>query len=348
LPRYIIVDAHEDIAFNALSLHRDFLQDISKLRSKKYSKKEGTPTVCLPELQKGNVRVVFATIWVAPCGASHVSKGSCYKTPEEAHAQGMAQLDYYRRIENKGFIKIIETKTQLKEHLSSSNTKLGLVILIEGADPIRAPNELKEWFRAGVRIVGPAWHRTRYSGGTGSPGPLSEEGKKLMAEMESIGMVLDTSHMAEESFFDALDLFHGQVIASHSNCRTLIPTDRHLSDEMIKALTSRNGVIGTAFFNGFLDFDWAKRGRIKNEVTLSTVIKHMKHVCELAGDTLHSAVGSDFDGGFGMEAVPSEIDTAADLQKLGKALSIEGFSGSDVSNMMSGNWIRLLERALPH
>jgi membrane dipeptidase len=117
---------------------------------------------------------------------------------------------------------------------------------------------------------------------------------------------------------------------------------------MIKALTSRNGVIGTAFFNGFLDFDWAKNGRVKNEVTLSTVIKHMKHVCELAGDTLHSAVGSDFDGGFGREAVPSEIDTVADLQKLGKTLSSEGFSGSDVSNMLSGNWIRLLERTLPH
>ncbi|MGD0996508.1 MAG: membrane dipeptidase [Candidatus Bathyarchaeia archaeon] len=347
MPRYIIVDAHEDIAFNALSLQRDFLQDISKLRSKNYSEKEGTPTICLPELQKGNVRIVFATIWVAPCEASPVSKGSCYKTPEEAHAQGMAQLDYYRRIEHKGLIKIIETKTQLKEHLSS-NTKLGLVILMEGADPIRAPNELKEWFGAGVRIVGPAWHRTKYSGGTGAPGPLSQEGKKLMAEMESIGLILDTSHMAEESFFNALDLFHGQVIASHANCRTFIPTDRHLSDEMIKALTSRNGVIGTVLFNQFLDFDWEKRGKVKNEVTLSTVIKHMRHVCELAGDRLHSAVGSDFDGGFGMEAVPSEIDTVADLQKLGNALSSEGFSGSDVSNIMGGNWIRLLERALPH
>lgn len=258
----------------------------------------------------------------------------------------MAQLDYYRRIERQGLVKIIETKKHLKEHLSCK-TKVGLVILMEGADPVLTPKDANNWFEAGVRIIAPAWHGTRYSGGTGAPGPLTKEGKELMAEMESAGLILDVSHMAEESFFNAIDLFHGNMIASHSNCRKYVPTDRQLSDEMIKALISRNGVIGTVLFNKFLDPDWERKGKIKNEVTFSKVIKHMKNVCELSSDTLHSAIGSDLDGGFGVESVPSEIDTVADLQKLGDALSDSGFRSSDVSNLMAGNWIKLLERALP-
>ena len=346
MPRYTLVDGHEDIAFNALSLKRDFLQDISKLRNGKASEEEGTPTICLPELEKGNVRIVFATIWAAPYETSSSSIGTCYKTSYEAHEQGIAQLNYYKKIESQGLIQIIETKTQLKALLSSS-TKIGLVILMEGADPIRAPKETHDWFRAGVRIVAPAWHRTKYSGGTSAPGPLSKEGKELITEMESAGLILDVSHMSEESFFSALDLFHGNVIASHSNCKSYIPTDRHLSDEMIKAISRRNGVIGTVMYNGFLDPDWKKRGKVKKTVTFSAVIKHMKHVCEIAGDSFHSAIGSDLDGGFGMEEAPSEIDTVADLQKLGDALENDGFSVSEVSNMMGDNWIRLLEKALP-
>ena len=142
---------------------------------------------------------------------------------------------------------------------SENSRKVGFVILMEGADPIRTPDEAKEWFASGVRIVGPAWQKTRYSGGTGAPGPLSKEGKELMKEMERTGLILDTSHMAEESFFEALDLFHGAVIASHSNCRVYTPTDRQLSDEMIRAILKRDGVIGTVLYNKFLDPDWEKR-----------------------------------------------------------------------------------------
>ena len=218
---------------------------------------------------------------------------------------------------------------------------------MEGADPIRTPSEAKEWFSSGVRIVGPAWQRTRYSGGTRSPGPLSPEGRELMREMENSGLILDTSHMAEESFFEALDLFHGCVIASHSNCRVYTPTDRQLSDEMIRVIMDRNGVIGTVLYNNFLDPDWEKRGKLKKDVNLATVAKHIKHVCDLAGDKLHAGIGSDFDGGFGAESIPYELDTAADLQKLGPALSSCGFSERDTANVLGRNWIRTLDRALP-
>ena len=344
LSRYTIVDGHEDIAFNVLSLQRNFLDEISKVRRANVVKRAGIPTVSLPELEKGNVRIVFATLWVHPLVKSPVSKKVRWKTSEEAHAEALAQLDYYRKIQSEGFVNIIETKSQLKEHLSCQ-TKVGLVILMEGATPIRTPKEAEDWFNLGVRIIGPAWHKTQYCAGTGSPGPLTEKGKELMAAMENAGLILDISHMADKSFFDALDLFHGNLIASHSNCRKYVSTDRHLTDEMIKTLISRGAVIGTVFYNKFLDPDWKKGGG--KEVTLSNVAEHMKHVCDLSGDSLHCAIGSDLDGGFGSESTPQGVDSVAGLQMLGDVLSRDGFSGFDVSNVMADNWIRLLEKALP-
>jgi membrane dipeptidase len=344
----IIVDAHEDIAFNAVMLHRDFLQDLSILRSSNQLKdKEGTPTVCLPELIKGNVRVVFATVWVAPCGNEFTDTSICYKTAEEAHARAMDELEYYRKLERAGYISIIETRSQLEEHLESDSKKVGIVLLMEGADPISSPAETKEWFQLGIRIVGPAWRKTRYAHGTGEPGTLSAEGRELVEEMDSHGIILDTSHLAEQSFFEALDLFHGTVIASHANCRIYVPTDRQLSDEMIKKIVARDGVIGTVVYNTFLDSGWVERGKKKSEVTLATVIKHMQHVCDLAGNKLHAGIGSDFDGGFGLEAIPAEMDTIADLQKLGPALVQSGFTERDASNILGGNWLELLRRSLP-
>jgi membrane dipeptidase len=343
----IIVDGHEDIAFSAVMLHRDFMQDIATLRSvDKAKEKEGSPTVCLPELVKGNIRIIFATIWVAPCGHESTDTSLCYKTAEEAHAQAMAELQYYKKLETEGYITIIRNREQLEEHLESSS-RVGFVLLMEGADPIRVPAEAKEWYHAGIRIVGPAWRRTRYASGTGEPGPLSPEGRELLKEMESLGIILDTSHLAEQSFFEALDLFHGTVIASHANSRTYVPTDRQLSNEMIKAIVARNGVIGTVLYNNFLDATWVERGKKRSEVTLATVIKHIVHVCDLAGDRLHAGIGSDFDGGFGVEAIPAEMDTIADLLKLGPVLQNNGFSENDASNVLGGNWIDLLRRSLP-
>ncbi|HYB67108.1 MAG TPA: membrane dipeptidase [Candidatus Acidoferrales bacterium] len=218
---------------------------------------------------------------------------------------------------------------------------------MEGADPIVTPKQAQEWFDAGVRIVGPAWHGTRYAGGTRMPGPLTGLGRELMKEMERTGLILDMSHMAEASFFEALELFHGPVVASHSNCRSIVPTDRQLSDEMISALVARGGVIGTVLFNKFLQPDWKETGAIKSKVTLSDVVKHIRHMCDLAGDRLHVGIGSDFDGGFGAESIPAELDTAADLQKVGEALGDAGFSQTDIDNILGRIWIRLLRRALP-
>jgi membrane dipeptidase len=165
--------------------------------------------------------------------------------------------------------------------------------------------------------------------------------------MARVSLILDVSHMAEESFFQALDQFHGPVLASHSNCRAYVPTDRQLSDEMIQALVKRGGVIGVVLYNDFLLVDWKKNHKVKSDVTLAAAVKQIRHICDIAGDTTHVGLGSDLDGGFGMESIPLEMDNAADLPKIGDALAKAHFTDKEVGNIMAGNWLRFLEESLP-
>ncbi len=347
----IIVDAHQDIAWNKIALHRDFFESVADKRAREGASPahgEGSAVVGFPELLAGNVRVIFATLYVAQARPDRTGWGKTYTTPQEAHDQALEQLAYYAMLASDPRVALITTRGDLDRVVDSETPRVGLVFLMEGADPIVTPEQTQEWFDAGVRIVGPAWSQTRYSGGTRAPGPLTELGRALMPQLERAGMILDTSHMAERSFFDALELFHGAVIASHSNCRAFInaDADRHLSDEMIRAIIARDGVIGAVVYNRFVLDGWDKTAR-KDAVTLADVVKHTKHICDLAGDARHVGIGTDFDGGFGMESTPREIDTVADLPKFADALSAASFSDADIANVLGGNWIRLLRRALP-
>lgn len=345
---YLIVDGHQDLAYNALSLGRDPRLSAKQTRENEpHRSANGVATVGLDDFLAGNVRIIFATIYVSKAGGSNTS-GKTYETAEQADALAQEQLAYYALLAGDPRVSLITTLADLNAVLDSPQPKLGLVLLMEGADPIIQPHEAVKWYEGGVRIVGPAWGQTRYSGGTGNPGPLTKIGKELMREMSGAGFILDTSHMAEESFFQALDLFEGTVIASHSNTRKYVPTDRQLSDDMIRALVKRDGVIGSAFYNQFLRHEWRQNGADKKAVTFATVIQHMQHICDLAGDATHCGFGTDFDGGFGMEATPHEIDTAADLAKFADALSTAGFNDTEVRGIMGGNWLRILERGLPN
>ena len=347
--RFVVVDGHEDIAFNAVQ-GRDFLKSAHQKRTlEALDNRRGAATVGLPDLLEGYVRMVFATIWVAPCADNNLAGEStpCYATPQEAEQQAKEQLQYYLKLTADPRIRLVRTRRDLESVLDAGEARLGLVLLMEGADPLLAPQAAKAWFDDGVRIIAPAWHKTRYAGGTGAPGPLTPYGRELMVEMKHAGLILDVSHLAEGSFFDAMALFDGPVIASHSNCRAYVPTDRQLSDEMIRTLTKRGAVIGIVPYNKFLKPDWKKNESSKSEVTLLDVVKHVKHVCTLAGDTLHVGIGSDFDGGFGEESIPAELHTVADLQKIGPALTNEHLSNADVRNVLGDNWLRFLRGALP-
>jgi membrane dipeptidase len=338
----IIVDAHQDLAYNAQSLGRDLLKPA--VESRKLDDRGATTS--FPDLVRGNVRVVFATLWVNPCTSEFKTK-PCYSTAEEAYAQAKSQLEYYKTLEKEGIVSIIRNKEELEGVLGSERPKIGIVILMEGADPIRTPSEAREWYNDGLRIIGLAWSRTRYAGGTKAPGPLTKDGRELLKEMERYGFILDCSHFSEESYLEALDIFDGPVIASHSNTRKYCETDRHLSDEMISKIASKGGVIGSVLYNGFLDGNW-KKGGPKNGVTLSQVVVNIKHISEVTQSKMHSGIGSDFDGGFGFESIPFELDTSADLYKIGNALIEQAnYSKEEAEGVLSGNFLRILRKALP-
>lgn len=356
---HMIVDAHEDLAYNALVIGRDFhLAAHETRRRESETPREGVALqdlphdggialLGLPDLLRGNVRVVFATVYATPATNPYNLPGRSYTTAEEAEALAREQLAYYATLATDHHITLITTRADLEQVVAAREPQLGLVLLMEGADPIVRPEDAASWFKAGVRLVGPSWGATRYAGGTDAPGPLTDLGRALMREMSRASFILDTSHMAEASFFEALDLFQGAVVASHSNARAFVPTDRHLSDDMIRAIVARDGVIGIVLYNKFLKQGWGGVGARKEDVSLAVAVDHIKHMCDLAGDARHVGIGSDFDGGFGVESAPCEIDTVADLQKLGEALSVANFGDEDIENILSRNWLRVLQNALP-
>ena len=351
MTRPLIVDAHEDLAYNAVFMGRDPSLAAQAKRPAAGSGEAahgGTPMVGIPDLLQGNVRVVFGTLYANPATNKHAPPGHAYSTPEEAETQARQQLAYYTNLaQTDARVVIIRDQKDLERVLAAEGPTLGFVVLMEGADPIVKPEDASRWFAEGVRIVGTSWGATRYAGGTNAPGPLTALGRALMPELARAGLILDVSHMAERSFFDALELFPGTVIASHSNARALVPTDRQLSDAMIKELVARDGVIGTVLYNRFLQTGWAEAGGRKEAVPLSVAVAHIRHICDLAGNARHVGIGSDFDGGFGSEAAPAEIDTVADLYRVGEALASAGFSEAEVEQVLSGNWLRLLRRGLP-
>jgi membrane dipeptidase len=220
---------------------------------------------------------------------------------------------------------------------------------MEGAEGIREPAEVEDWFEWGVRIIGPAWAGNRYCGGTREPGPLTKAGYELLEVMGSFKVVLDISHMDHQSARQALDTYTGTIIASHSNAEALnpsIPINRHLKDETIAHLIERDGVMGIVPLNAFLNWNWRDQGG-KKAVSIDQIVAQIDYVCQIAGNTEHVALGTDFDGGFGVESVPAEIDSIADLPKLAPPLAEKGYNEDDIQRIFSGNWLRILWNNLP-
>jgi membrane dipeptidase len=357
----IIVDGHEDIAFNALNFGRDYTRSALATRwleaNTEVPARNGRCMLGLPEWFLGRVAVTFATIFAAPRHRQNPWDGEVYADAAEAHRAYSRELDFYHRFvdEHEQFA-LIHSQGELEAALATweegrelSERRIGLVCLMEGADGIREPAEAADWMERGVRLIGLSWAGTRYAGGTGEPGPLTDDGRALLEVMADLGLILDLSHASEQSYFDALDHFPGTVLASHANPRALCEprvADRNLSDAQIRALAERGGVMGIVPYNGFLKTGWRLTDG-KNAVTLRDVAAAIDHVCQVTGSADHAAVGSDFDGGFGAESAPAEIDTVSDLMLLGPALAERGYSPAEVEAVLGGNWLKMLRRGLP-
>jgi membrane dipeptidase len=357
-----LIDAHLDLAWSGMYFNRDLLQPISRIRECEVGMTDelsrSLNTVSFPELRNANIPICIATL-MARSGPDKLP----YTPPKRvdldyaeqriayAHAQG--QLAYYRLLEREGHLRIIKTRAELVAHWdawqkNSAITPLGIVIGMEGADPILRPEQVESWWKDGLRAVGPVHYgRSQYACGTSTEGPFSEAGLQLLKEFRRIGMILDVTHLSDESFAHATDVYDGPMIASHHNCRALVPGQRQLTDVQIKILISRNAVIGTAFDAWMLHPGW-KRGETDPKlVKIQDAADHIDHICQLAGSARHCAIGSDLDGGFGKEQTPGDLDTIADLHKLESILASRGYNSADIDGIFFGNWLRFFTGSFP-
>ncbi|MBA4019458.1 MAG: peptidase M19 [Pirellula sp.] len=352
----LLFDAHLDLSMNALEWNRDLTQSVAEIRRREAGRTDkidrARGTVALPDMRRGKIGLCVATQIGRYVGPGNPLPG--WHSPEIAWAQTQGQLAWYRAMEEAGEMVQIVDSAGLRRHVDlwtnnpPPNAPIGYILSLEGADSIRTPKHLEQAYAQGLRALGPAHYGAgRYSPGTHLPGPLSPLGRELVKEMDRLGMVLDATHLSDEAFWEALDLFHGPVWASHSNCRKLVPDQRQFDDDQIKALIARGAVIGGALDAWMMVPGWI-RGTTTPEtsgVKLEHLLDHWDHICQLAGNANHIGIGTDLDGGYGLEQSPGDIDTIADLDRLPKMLTSRGYAADDIERVMHGNWVGFLLKA---
>ena len=355
----LIIDSHLDLAWNAMQHNRDLTQSVYTIRTREGHTSSvgggGQGTVALPEMRKGRVFLAVVTLMARHTG--QLVPYLDYGSQAQATAAAQGHLAYYRALEAHGHVRIVTDRRILDQHVTewqaweaagadaAQTPPLGFIISMESADPIWQPSHLAEWHAAGLRLIGPTHYGPgRYAGGTATEIGLSALGKELLGEMRRVGVILDMTHFSDQAFWQALEIYDGPIIASHQNCRALVPHQRQFDDEQLKAIIARDGVISAAFDNWMIRSGWTLRTRHETPVTIAHVVDHIDYVCQLAGNTRHAAIGSDLDGGFGREQSPVDLDTIADMQKVGEILATRGYSEADIAGIMHGNWLRVLRK----
>jgi membrane dipeptidase len=351
-----IIDAHLDLALNALEWNRDLTRPIEEIHAAESGLTDkpgrGCGTVCLPEMRCGGIGLAVAT-QIAKVKREGFSPVNVWQSPPQAWAMTQAQLAWYREMEDAGELKLICSKDALVQHValwqSNFTSAIGCILSLEGADSLITLKHLERAYGYGLRAIGPAHYGPGiYAPGTESSGGFTARGRELLVEMERLGMILDVTHLTDECFWETLELYSGPIWASHHNCRALTPHQRQLADDQIRALIERGAVIGIALDGWMLVPDWV-RGTTTPEsrgLRLEHAIEHVDHICQIAGNALHVGLGSDLDGGFGREQTPSDLETIADVRRLPELIRERGGSEEDARNFAHGNFLRFLRRAL--
>jgi membrane dipeptidase len=348
-------------------------------------KGRGCNTVSFPALRQGRIAVFIATLLARVLRPGGVPGFERYSSMEAAYAAAQGQLAYYRALERQGAVRWITDSAGLESHVQAwlaqenqddaarvrgqetraqrpetreqrpetsaqrlPDEPLGFILSMEGADPVLSPDQVREWWGAGLRIIGPAHYGVSpYAHGTGTEGGLFPPGRALLQEMERVGMILDVTHLSDQSFDESLEIYGGPVLASHHNCRALVPGQRQLTDDQIKRLIARGAVIGTALDAWMLHPGWIRDQTKPDEagVILESMIDHIDHVCQIAGNARHAGIGSDLDGGFGREQSPRDLDTITDLQRVPSLLRKRGYNDEAVRGIMYANWVDFFRKA---
>jgi membrane dipeptidase len=352
----LIFDAHLDLSMNAMEWNRDLTLPVNDIRRREQNMNDkpdrGNGTVSLPEMRKGNIGICVATMIARFVKPGNPLRG--WNSQQQAWAQTQGQLAWYNAMEDLGEMVQINNAVSLQNHIASweaggkDDLPIGYILSLEGADSIVNMNYLEKAYSKGLRALGPAHYGPGiYAYGTDSDGSIGSKGRELLKEMERLNIILDATHLSDISFWEAMDHFSGPVWASHNNCRSLVPHNRQFSDEQIKELIARKAVIGGALDTWMLKPGWVlgKSKPAEEGVYLSSVVDHIDHVCQLAGNSMHSGLGTDLDGEYGTEQSPADLDTIADLQKIRDLLRQRGYSENDIENIMYKNWVRFLMEA---
>lgn len=350
----LIFDAHLDLSMNALEWNRDLRWDIKDLRKSEAAMTDkpdrGLNTVAFEEMRKGNIGICVATQI-----ARYVKKGSPlpgWNSPQQAWAQTQGQLAWYREMEKDGQLRSIKNLEDLEEHLkvwdnSPSESPIGYILSLEGADSIITPDYLEIAWEQGLRAIGPAHYGPgTYAHGTDSIGGIGQKGKDLLKKISELGLILDATHLCDQSFWETMDCYEGPVWASHNNCRKFVNHNRQFADDQILELINRKAVIGIALDAWMMVPDWIRGESTPKSmnVTLDLMINNIDHICQLAGNADHVGLGTDLDGAFGKEQCPADLDTIADLQKVPEKLRTKGYSETDIEKILSGNFLSFLKR----
>ncbi len=354
----LIFDAHLDLGMNAMEWNRDLRLPVTEIRKRESGMNDkpdrGKGVVSFPEMKRGKIGIVVAT-QIARSGEPGRSIAG-WHSQEQAWAQTQGQLAWYRIMEEEGYLRQITCRKELEEQLKlwenagdPGQASIGYILSLEGADSLVCLDYLHTAYEYGLRAIGPAHYGPGvYASGTGGSGGFTQRGFDLLREMEQLHMILDVTHLCEEGFWEAMEIYKGPVWASHNNCKSLVPGERQFSDEQIRALDQRGSVIGVAMDAWMLVPGWA-RGKsepIDKGVSLNVVADHIDHICQITGNACVAGIGSDLDGAFGKEQCPYDLETIADVQKLRDILKNRGYGEEDIKNIMYGNFVRFLRRFL--
>jgi membrane dipeptidase len=351
----LLFDAHLDLAMNGVDWNRDYRMAIAEIRVQEQLLNltelgRQTNTVSFPELRRAEVGVGVATLIARQEQAINHPLGMT--TPEACYAMAYAHWAYYRAMERSGWVKMLRTQCDLATHVEAyraqpDTTPFGFILSMECADAVLDPDNIHEWHDLGLRAIGITHYgANRYGGGTRCEVGLAADALPLLANIEKLGMILDMTHLSDKAFWQVADRFGGRVLASHQNARKFCDWQRQFSDEQLKYVIRKQGVIGVAFDAIMLQPGWV-RGVTKPEVTIARAVENIDHICQLAGNTRHVGIGSDLDGGYGYEQTPADLNTIADLQKLPELLSKRGYANSDIEAIMHGNWLGFFHETLP-
>jgi membrane dipeptidase len=357
----LIFDIHLDLAYNAIDFNRDLRWTQERIRRRELGMTDQVfrtrGTVCLPEMRRGRIGLCVATQLAR--SVDYFSRMPGWMSPQQAWAHTQAQLAWYREMEACGELVQIRDRAALDKHLAAwlaapldtpPRLPIGYVLSLEGADSLVTPGHLERAHAEGLRAIGPVHYGPGVHGmGTDAEGPLTPRGRDLLREMERLGIILDATHLSDEGFRDALDHFSGPVWASHSNCRSLADWNRQFTDDQIRELIGRGAVIGMAFDAIMMVHGWThQRSKPQDfQLRIEKICEHIDHICQLAGNARHVCIGSDLDGGFGTEQCPLDLDSIADLGRLGPLLAARGYPQADIDGFFHGNVIEFLRRTLP-